>query len=154
MGLTGGAATQDAGRDHREWGRMRDAGCRRDGQWRRGKKGWCHGNSQWRPGAGMNGARGASSLLPGSRAACADLVVGETKPPEKGGAPRTRTLCSTPHSGVKRLLEPPAAESAEFESKTSSLGYNIRIFLWGAPRARIGAGAYQPPLLGFGPALC
>ena len=58
---SGGAAAQDAGRDHRERRKMRD-GCRRGGQWRRGKMGWCHGNSQWRHGAGTASGCGASGL--------------------------------------------------------------------------------------------
>lgn len=48
----GGAAAPGAGRDHRERGRMRDAGCSCRGQSQRGKKAWCHGNSQWRPQGG------------------------------------------------------------------------------------------------------
>lgn len=111
-GLAGGAATRGAGRDHRERGRMRDAGCTRGDQWRRGKTGWCHGNSQWRPGAGTGGGRGASGLLAHSGAACAGVVVGEMKPSGKGGACKTRTPCPPQHSGVKGLLECPPAGSA------------------------------------------
>lgn len=76
------------------------------------------------------------------------------KPSGEWGAPRTRTPCPLPHFWVKRLLEPPAARSAEFESKTSSLGCYIRILeVCGEEAPVAGARAGSAPSHRVGPSL-
>lgn len=81
------------------------------------------------------------------------LVV-VVKPSGEGGALRTRTPCPLPHFWVKCLLEPPAAGSADFESKTSSLGCYIRILEVCGEQASVpGARAGSAPSHWVGPSL-
>lgn len=93
----GGAAAPGAGRDHRERGRMRDAGCGMQAPWPIAARE--DGLVPWQqpmaaPGRGPAAATGrrASGRVQGLRV----QRKGGEPPPREGGASRSRTLCPPP----------------------------------------------------------